>query len=315
MKKLKLTAVMCSLTLIVTALTSCGYEISIRKKGTDDSLNDGTTTIIVEQTTTVITQQDPVYVPEITTLPNEEITTGASSGLQVNTSYQPMPMSQEDVLRFYKSAVDDVKVRAPGYTRNEYQEISDVSAGNGDVQLINRVLNLVGAELLKDSGDEEATIQIMPHDDIAVRETFPLYNKDVGCELTDMSIIKSAACYSDGTSYKIVITFNDQLNPDATNSSFSKIMTPVDRKKLSDPIEEYLVVLDLNSYKFDLNYTNCEITCIIDKQTNRMTSLRHKMMIDIEIVMNLDLILFQTNNVKAQGKIVNFLEYYNFNWT
>ena len=111
------------------------------------------------------------------------------------------------------------------------------------------------------------------------------------------------------------ITFDDQLNPDPEYSSFSKIMTPIDRDALSAPIEEYLVVLDYNNYKFDINYTNCEITCIIDKATNRMTSLKHKMIMDIEIVLNLDLILFQTKNVKAEGKIVNFLEYYNFDWT
>ena len=92
-------------------------------------------------------------------------------------------------------------------------------------------------------------------------------------------------------------------------------MTPIDRKALSAPIEEYLVVLDYNNYKFDINYTNCEITCIIDKTTNRMTSLKHKMIMDINIELNLDLILFQTKNVKAEGKIVNFLEYYNFDWT
>ena len=46
-----------------------------------------------------------------------------------------------------------------------------------------------------------------------------------------------------------------------------------------------------------------------------MTSLKHKMIMDIEIVLNLDLILFQTKNVKAAGKIVNFLEYYNFDWS
>lgn len=312
MKAFRIIAVICALCIIAASLCSCGYEISITKKGEGEN----TTTIVVDSTTALYTGEEPIYIPDVTTQPSEEATTDAiGPGLQVDTSYRPLAMSAQDVIRFYKSAVDDVKVRAPGYTRSEYQEISDVEAGNGDVQLINRILNLVGTELLKDSGDEEATISIMAHDDIAVRETFPLYDKDTGCELTDMSIIKSATCYTDGRSYKIIITFDDQLNPDNETSAFAQIMTPVDRDALSDPIEEYLVVLDLNSYKFDINYTNCEITCIIDKQTNRMTSLKHKMIMDVEIVMNLDLLFFQTNNVKAEGRIVNFLEYYNFDWT
>lgn len=308
----KFIALLCAF-IIVLSLTSCGYEISIRKKGEGDEL---TTTIVIDPNTSQPQGGgNNVQLPEVTTISPAEETTGASAGIQVDTSFRPMAMSSQDVITFYKSAMNDVKVRAPGYTRTEYQEISDVTAGDGNVQLINRILNLVGTELLKDSGDEQKTIQIMAHDDIAVRETFPLYNKDVGCELTDMSIVKSATCYTDGASYKIIITFDDQLNPHHETSPFAQIMTPIDRDSMSNPIEEYLVVLDYNSYKFDINYTNCEITCIIDKATNRMTSLKQKMIMDIEINLNLDLILFQTKNVKAAGKIVNFLEYYNFDWS
>ena len=313
MKTKKLVALLCAFIIITVSLSSCGYEISIRKKGHGDEL---TTTIVIDPS---VTQPqgggNAVLLPEVTTLPPAETTTGQGAGIQVDTSFRPMAMSSQDVITFYKSAMNDVKVRAPGYTRTEYQEMSDVSAGDGNVQLINRILNLVGTELLKDSGDEQKTIQIMAHDDIAVRETFPLYNKDVGCELNDLSIVKSATCYTDGLSYKIIITFDDQLNPDHQYSPFAQIMTPINREALSDPIEEYLVVLDYNNYKFDINYTNCEITCIIDKATNRMTSLKQKMIMDVDIVLNLDLILFQTRNVKAQGRIVNFLEYYNFDWS
>lgn len=313
MKAKKITALLCAFIIVLLSFSSCGYEISIRKKGQGDEF---TTTIVIEQPGV---QNQPggnnSYYPDATTLPPVEQTTGANAGIQIDNTFRPMAMSSQDVITFYKSAMNDVKVRAPGYTRTEYQEMSDVSAGDGNVQLVNRILNLVGTELLKDSGDEQKTIQIMAHDDIAVRETFPLYNKDVGCELTDMSIVKSATCYTDGASYKIIITFDDQLNPDHKTSPFAQIMTPIDREALSSPIEEYLVVLDYNNYKFDINYTNCEITCIIDKQTNRMTSLKQKMIMDIDIVLNLDLILFQTKNVKAEGTIVNFLEYYNFDWT
>jgi len=313
MKSKRIIALLCALIITLVSLSSCGYEISIRKKGEGDEL---TTTIVIDPNATQ-PQGDGnnIQLPEVTTLPPAEETTNTSAGIQVDTSFRPMAMSSQDVITFYKSAMNDVKVRAPGYTRTEYQEISDVTAGDGDIQLMNRILNLVGTELLKDSGDEQKTIQIMAHDDIAVRETFPLYNKDVGCELNDMSIVKSATCYTDGASYKIIITFDDQLNPHHETSSFAQIMTPIDRDSMSNPIEEYLVVLDYNSYKFDINYTNCEITCIIDKATNRMTSLKQKMIMDIDIVLNLDLILFQTKNVKAEGKIVNFLEYYNFDWS
>lgn len=297
----------------VLALSSChlqvgGYAIGIIKLEELNSLQSG------QLQNPDTSDNAPIYNITDETMPPEEAT-GNQSGIQIDTSYQQLAMSAYDVIELYKRATADVKARAPGYIRSRHQEISDVEGGDGTVQLVNRVLNLVGTEVLKASGDEEDSVQINPHDDIAVLETFPMFNKEVGCELTDMSIVKSAVCYSDGVTYKIIITFDDQLNPDPVNSSFAQIMTPVDRNALSDPIEEYLVVLDMNSYQFDINYTNCEITCIIDKATSRMTSLKHKMIMDINIVMNLDLIVFQTNNVKASGRIVNFLEYYNFDWS
>ena len=302
----KITALFMALALCVLSLSSCGYEISIKKKGEGEDVR--TTTIVLDEYAT----DAPVVIPDVPTYPQQS--DNSSGGIQIDTSYQQMAMSSEDVIEFYKRATTDVKVRAPGFVRSEHHEVSDVTGGDGSIQLVDRILNLVTTEVLKDSGDEEAEITIMPHDDIAVRETFPLFGKDVGSELTDMSIVKSATCYSDGETYKIVILFDDILNPDPDTSPFADIMNPVDRDALSGPIEEYLVVLDMNSYKFDLNYTNCEITCIIDKETSRMVSLKHKMIMEVDIVMNLDLILFQTNNVKASGTIVNFMEYHSFQW-
>ncbi len=304
----KITAVFVALSLLVLSLASCGYEISIKKKGEGEDVR--TTTIVLDDEGN--SGNDPLIIPDVAT--TQQNNTNPSGGIQVDTSYQALAMSAADVIEFYKRATSDVKIRAPGYVRSEHHEVSDVTGGDGSIQLLDRILNLVATEVLKESGDEEAIISIMAHDDIAVRQTFPLFNKDVGCELTDMSIVKSATCYSDGATYKIVIVFDDILNPDPETSPFADIMNPIDRDALSGPIEEYLVVLDMNSYKFDINYTNCEITCIIDKETSRMTSLKHKLIMDIDIVMNLDLILFQTNNIKASGTIVDFLEYHSFDW-
>lgn len=309
MKFNKIIAVICAVLITVLSFSSCGYELVLKKKDDGTQTTGGQNEETTSSLTNVPEVPDTVYVPsEITTSENE--TAGA-----VDTSYRALPMSSQDVLELYTRAMNDVKVRAPGYKRHEYQEISDTQAGDGNIQLINNILSLVGTELLKDSGDEQSSIEIMAHDDIAVRDTFPLYDKDVGCELTNMSIVKSAVCYSDGKSYKIVISFDDQLNPDHEDSDFAKIMTPIDREALSDPIEEYLVVLDKNKYQFDINYTNCEIICTIDAQTSRMTSLSHKMIMDIDINMNLDLVIFQTNSVKASGRIVNILKYSEFDWS
>ena len=309
MRLSKLISVLTAFIIICVSLSSCGYEISINKK---NPVEEFTTTIVLTPDGQLPQTGDNSQLPDVT--PPLDEGTGSTLEPITDAGFVPVAMSSADVITFYKSAMNDVKVRAPGYTRNEAQEMEDVEALGGDVQLMNRILNLVGTELLKDSGDEKKTITVLPHDDIAVRATFPLYGKDTGCELTDLSIVKSANCYTDGKSYKLVITFDDQLNPEPDSSAFSQIMTPVDRDSLTKPIEEYLVVLDYNSFKFDITYSNCEIVCTIDKATNRMTSLKQRMNMDIDIVMNLDLIIFQTKNVKARGRIVNTLEYSDFNW-
>lgn len=314
MRICRMTALLCAIALIVTSFCSCGYELVLRKKGEGDT----DTTVASENKPSSDNNSSSDIIPGY---PSQETTTEdifsdiPEIDEPLDESYRTLPMSAQDVLEFYTRAMNDVKVRAPGYIRYEYQETSDVEAGDGNVQLMNNILNLVATELLRDSGDEEASITIMAHDDIAVRETFPLYNQDVGCTLDNMSIIKSAVCYSNEKTYRIVIQLDDQLNPHHVTSDFAKIMTPIDREALSDPIEEYLVVLDKNQYQFDINYTGCEIVCTIDKETARMTSLSQKMVMDIEINMNLDLIIFETSGVKANGRIVNILKYYNFDWS
>ncbi len=318
MKIRKIIAVLIAFALLTASLCSCGYELVLRKKGEDENTTALSTDVFGN---TPVTDAQGNSNPSSGSNPgysenNQEETTGNSEEEDfVGSSFHALPMSSQDVLELYRRAMNDVKVRAPGYLRYEYQETSDVEAGDGHIQFMNNILNLVATELLKDSGDEEATIRINAHDDIAVRKTFPLYNKDVGCELTTMSIIKSAVCYSDGETMRVVIQFDDQLNPHHETSDFAKIMTPINREALSDPIEEYLVVLDKNQYEFSINYTGCEITCIIDIESGRMISLTQKMIMDIDINMNLDLFIFQTSGVKASGRIVNILKYSDFDWS
>lgn len=319
MKIKKIIAVLSVFALLATSLSSCGYELVLKKKGEDVTVGgtQGDSAVNVTESGIGGYVEPSGYVDPTSSSENAsgEVSDPSGTDEPMDSSFHAVAMSSQKVLELYTRAMNDVKVRAPGYMRYEYQETSDVKAGDGNVQLMNNILNLIAKELLVNSGDEAESIEISAHDDIAVRKTFPLYNKDVGCELDTMSIIKSAVCYTDGKTYRIVIQLDDQLNPHHETSDFAKIMTPIDREALSEPIEEYLVVLDHNQYQFDINYTGCEITCIIDAETARMTSLTQKMIMDVEINMNLDLIIFQTSGVKANGRIVNILKYTSFDWS
>lgn len=315
MKIKKFPALLMAAVLMTTCFSSCGYEIIIRKKGTGDETTTGasaapTTSPFVPQFT----------VPEESTTESDPdffgfYTEDGDAYITVEDSYEIAPMSAADVLAMYKAAMDNVKLRAPGYMKNEYQDVADVNAfGEIDVQLANRIINLVATEVLTDSGDEAATMRVMAHDDIAVRKTFPLFGMDTGCALDSMNIIRSAVCYQNEQYYKLVIQLDDQLNPEPFVSDFGKIMTPIARSGIADGIAEYLVVLDMNQYQFDINYTGNEIICTVEKETNRMVGLTQKMMMNVDINLNLDLMVFTTKSIKVSGKILNHLEYYDFDW-
>lgn len=300
----KAVSLILSAVLFTCILSSCGYRLV--------KIEDETTT-----TQNVLHQPETSTVQETTTLPPPvETTTDPAdyTGITVNTDYKSVAMSKEDIVNMYADAVNNVKLRCPGFTKTEYQEISNVSAGNGNIQLANRIMNLVGTELLTSSGDTEATVTVQPYDDIRVREYFPVFGEEYACSISDYSIITSAACYTDGKYYKIVMTVADTLNPEPKTTDFGRIMTPLERKNLANSIAEYVVVLDMSQYQFDINYTGNEITCLIDKETNRLASLSQKMIMLIDIDFNLDLFIFKTTLVQTSGTVINHLEYTDFIW-
>lgn len=312
----KLISLFLALLLPVLLFSSCGYEIVIRKKGEKET---DTTAVYIPATT-----QTPAAAPtapeETSTEPDDAVigyySEDGNSYITIEGDYRIAPMSSADVFELYKSAMNNVKLRAPGYVKHEYQDVTEVnSLGEIDSQLADKIIDLVATEVLTDSGDEASKIRVMAHDDIAVRKTFPVYNSEYGCELQSLDIVRSAVCYEDAEVYKVVIQFDDQFNPDPHTSDFGKIMTPIDRTKLSSGIEEYLVVLDMNQYRFDINYTGNEIICIIDKETNHVLNLTQKMILNVDINLNLDLMVFSTKNIQVQGSIINHLEYYDFDWS
>ena len=254
-------------------------------------------------------------VPETTAPQSSEPSTVSSDGrLTVGSEYRTVAMTREDVIKVYTAAMNNVKLRCPGFTKKEVQTVDNVKAGDGALQLANRILNLVSNELITSSGSDSDTVTVKAGDDRAVRRSFPLFGKDVGCELTDTSIVTSAVCYVSDTDYKVVLTVADHADPDPETSEFSKILTPIPTKSISDGIEEYLVVLDMSSYKFEMNYTNNEIECHFDKTNGRMISLAQKMIVNVDIDMNLDLIFFKTKNISASGTVINKVEYNDFVW-
>lgn len=313
MRKFRLLALICAAVMLVTSLSSCGYELVLRKKG------EGETTTVPAFTTQPYVPVPPATeiptAPPAPSAPSNNFIPDDSPGLQVDKVYNDMSMAPADVIELYTRAMNDVKLRCPGYTRTLYQDVSDVKTTKGGDKYMVGILNALGDSIREASGDTSESLQIMAHDDVAVRETFPLFNQELGCDCTDMSIVQFANCYTDGQTYKIVISFTDQLNPSSVSSPFARVMTPVDRSEAGDEVRDYMHAMKLNSYDFDLEFVNCEITCYIDKASSRMVSLQQKMILNAELSMCRSLYLFDIGEVEAEGSLVNRLEYYNFDWS
>lgn len=301
--KFKRFIALCMILVLCLSVSSCGYRLVKVEDLESTTAENGTTA----------NTQNPV--PEETTLPTETTTDPADfSGITVNSDYRSVAMSKEEVADMYARAVNDVKLRCPGFTCTSHQEISDVKAGNGGLQLADRILHLVASEVIKNNDNLDYNTTVQPYDDISVREYFPVFGEDYACEITDYSIITSAACYTNGAYYKLVLTVADTLNPEPKTSQFGKIMTPIERKPVADAIAQYVPVLDMKQYQFDINYTGNEITCLIECATNRIVSMTQKTIMQIEIDLNLDLIVFYTTMIEASGTVINHLSYDNFVW-
>ncbi|MBQ7688289.1 MAG: hypothetical protein IJT27_03620 [Clostridia bacterium] len=298
---MKKTAGLTALALVTALLlTSCKYRLRIEK------VEDDTTA----EPTVEVTTETP-ETEEYTTL--DPLT--EAGVVYDSASFRAVAMDKAAVLALYTTAMNNVKNRCPGFTKKDYQSIGDVTAGNGRLQLANRILNLVATEVLQSTGDSNAQVVVKAHEDVKVVDSFPLYGESVGCTLENTSILSSAVCYTDGTRYKIVITVADTLNPEPGVGDFYKILTPVARQKVAEGIASYLVVLDNNKYKFDFNYTGNEIICVFDIASGRMEYLSQKMLVNVDIDLDLDLLLVQTDFIKAKGTVVNHIEYTDFDWS
>ena len=134
--KIKSFIALCMTLILSLSVSSCGYrlvkveDLESTTVGENNTLPDNST-------------------PEGTTIPVETTTDPADfSGITVNSDYRSVAISKEEVADMYAKAVNDVKIRCPGFTCTSHQEISDVKAGNGGLQLADRILHLVASEVI-----------------------------------------------------------------------------------------------------------------------------------------------------------------------
>ncbi len=222
----------------------------------------------------------------------------------------PVPRSKADVLQMYKDAVDLVKLRCPGFVRKVDNHASDFHS----IQSENGLFDAAQKILLANDQSADETVTVQKEDDLACRTYFPIYHTDYGCLLQDTNIVKSAVCYAQGDNYNILILFEEQTDPDPTDSAFAAIMVPYTKETMLTALNAYLPVLNnKNTTTASFRYYNCEIRCTVERSTGRMVSLSHKVIADVSLQVAVDMV-FTDLDEQIACTLIQHTDYNSFVW-
>lgn len=202
--------------------------------------------------------------PAATAAPAAPATTAAPAA-------SAMPSTPQQILDFYKAAVNKVKGGAAGVHKESWQTIGDLNiSGIGPVD--NLIKNEVGKRMHPESdklvedeakGSEEAKKRIPT------------------CDLTDVSKIASATCTNNGGNYAIKIVMQDEDTPMNASSSFLAKIT--DNLLYKENIDSELGGIGaISDAQYHVIYKGTTIECVI-KPDGTFVSMSHTTHADIVV--------------------------------
>ena len=210
------------------------------------------------------------------------------------------PSSKNEILDFYKAAVNRVKNDgAAGYTKKEWQVLDNINiTGNGTVD--GTIKKLAGNYM---TTADQAENQVCAKGSNEAKDRFPNF------VLTDYSKVKSATIQESSTAYKIVIVMQDEDTPHKGSSFIAQVTNSV---LLWEDIEKELKNISVLSEWNNIHvwYRSFTITAVTSKD-GKFTSLQHVAPnVDIRIghaklIINID---------NKSGKLVNYCTYTNFQY-
>ena len=210
------------------------------------------------------------------------------------------PTGKENVFNFYKEAVAKVKGGAAGYTKKEWQAISNLNlTGMGAVD--NAIVKVAGNYMTKEDAAEN---QVCEKGSSKAKDRFP------ACTLTDLSKVKSATCavQSNGN-YKITIIMVDEDTPKKSGSFLGKVTNSI---LYWEDIDAELKKIDIiKSYSnIHVIYKGYKIEAEITP-AGKFVSMNHLGNVDIKIGEAKVLVATLKNK---SGHLDNFCKYTNFKY-
>lgn len=114
-----------------------------------------------------------------------------------------------------------------------------------------------------------------------LKNVYPVYGEDWASKLP-VSGVKSAVCVQEGRVYKILITLNDEKNPNVKTSAHALSFGVLDPKEMQNSMSGDGVTCK----DFVANYTNSKISAVIDVKTGRMLSSKYNMRVTMSARMS-----------------------------
>lgn len=214
------------------------------------------------------------------------------------------PSTTEEIVKLYTSAVNNVKAQKAGYTKKEYQSLSDLKLNGANSKWLDYAYDFV-------TDETESTPINVQKGSSQSSGYFPLYGRPEGCALDDYTAVRTARCTQNGTVYDVYIEMNPVKDPDVKTSPLAQILTPVDpemiKKTLNDNQANRFVRID----SYSLNYSGCYLKAAIDIRSGKLLSLTQVMRCSVSAN---GMVKAIRKKCDVSGTVVNTAEFYNFKY-
>lgn len=306
------------------AFASCTQEIHVRfvdKDGNDIDISG-----LIGGSVQVGNNNDtpaPTPTPEVTTqapqqTPSNETTTAAPQQSETTTAApqqgeattaapapgNKMPSTTNEIVEFYKKAVNDIKNNAvAGYTKKEWQAVDKINiTGIGFVD--DAIVDVLGNFM---------TVEADAQEQLSDKGSDDAKNRIGGWTLTDLSKVASAKCEPAGSNYKLTIVMQDEDTPKKSGSVLGQVTNSllywedIDDTLSNDPTVTKILTSYSNIHVWYRHYT------IVAEMTpdGKFISIDH--LADVDILIGEAKILIATIKDKS-GHMVNTCKFYNFKY-
>lgn len=249
---------------IILLFGSGNFLGGVFSKKTQVTSDSSTTAPQTQAPTQAPATQAPATQEQTTAAPAGEQTTAASASAGDSTTAAPAgqsstgaSMSKADIVKLFNESANKIKTGASKVTRNwqDYQH-------NEDKTVLPSALQSIGKPLIsKFLKKNETPLELTGED---IKKVYPVAGEDFVSKTTEADLA-DATCTDDGTSYNIVLKFNECTDPVGSGCANAFTLIKESDVKGNAPMVQ----------SFSCKLYDAQIECKIDKATGNMTWARY----------------------------------------